>query len=309
MVTGAAGFIGSHLCDRLLADGWQVVGLDDLSAGTMENLSEAKKNPNFSFVQADINKPEDLQKIKLQNIDCVFHHAGKKMVWSVKFPREDLLTNAYGTLNMLLWSSQNKAQRFILASTVAVYGEPKTPPSKEDSPIAPTNPYGISKYTCEEYCRLWHCIQGLPVVTFRYASVYGPRQALNVGVVNAFIDKIRNNQPLTVFGDGESTRPFTFVDDIVNANLLAADTQDPRVLGETFNVSSGESVSVNRLIEIISKKLGKTPKIVREKERVGEMKHMACDIEKIKKTMGFKPRVLIAEGLGQTVDYYEAKRL
>ncbi len=307
LVTGAAGFIGSHLCDRLLADGWKVVGLDDLSAGNMENLFLAQKNPNFSFVHADINKPEELEKLELMDVDCVFHHAGKKMVWSVQFPREDLLTNSYGTLNMLIWSAQNRAKRFILASTIAVYGDPKHPPSTEDSPLVPTNPYGVSKHACEEYCRLWHRAYGVPVVVFRYASVYGPRQALNVGVVNAFIDKIKNNKPITVFGDGNSTRPFTFVDDVVQANILAANTTDASVLGDTFNVSSGDSVSIKRLIDAISSKMKKKPEVIFQAERTGEIKHMACDTQKIKKRLGFEPSVSVEEGISRTVDFYETK--
>ncbi len=309
LVTGAAGFIGSHLCERLLAEGWTVTGIDDLSAGIMDNISHLQSNPCFRFVKADITKPEELDTIVCKNADCIFHHAGKKMAFSLKFPQEDLLTNIYGTLNMLLWAEKNNAKRFIFPSSLAVYGEPKSPPSAENAPILPTNPYGVSKQACEEYCKLWNRIHGLPVIIFRYASVYGPRQALNVGVVNAFIEKIRNDKALTVFGDGSSTRPFTYVDDVVQANLLAAETTDTALFGETFNVSSGESVSITQLIRIISTKLKKNPTIVFEKERPGEAKHMAADITKIKKLLKFKPLVSIEEGLARTIDYYEKERL
>ncbi|HLC92860.1 MAG TPA: SDR family NAD(P)-dependent oxidoreductase [archaeon] len=307
LVTGCAGFIGSHLCERLLAEGWKVLGLDNLSTGNMENISQFIKNPNFVFFEGDVTKPEDLEKISTKNIDCIFHHAGKKMVFSVKQPREDLLTNIYGTLNMLKWASEHNAGRFIFASTIAVYGSPKEAESTEESEIAPTNPYGVSKYSCEEYCRLWHRQYNIPAIIFRYASVYGPRQAVDVGVVNTFIQKIRADGPITVYGDGNSTRPFTFVADVVEANLLAANTKDTSVFGETFNVAMAQSVSISQLIGTISGKMKKTPKINHEKERSGEMKHMGASIEKIKKMMGFKPGISIQEGISRTVDYYEKK--
>jgi len=282
-----------------------VIGLDNLSTGKMDNVGQLMGNPNFVFIEGDVTKPEDLEKIGSGGIDCIFHHAGKKMVFSVKQPREDLLTNIYGTLNMLKWASDNKAGRFIFASTIAVYGNTKEPLSTEESEILPTNPYGVSKYSCEEYCRLWHRQYNLPAVIFRYASVYGPRQAVDVGVVNTFIQKIRAGEPITVYGDGGSTRPFTFVADVVQANLLAANTNDNSVFGETFNVAMAQSVSINQLVGAISDKMKKKPKIIHEKERAGEMKRMVASIEKIGKRLGFRPAIAIKEGISRTVDYYE----
>src|SRR3989344_2268115 len=305
VVTGCAGFIGSHLCERLLSEGWKVVGFDNLSTGNKGNMSGFIGNPNFHFFEGDITKAEDPAKMAFKNIDCVFHHAGKKMVFSVKQPREDLLTNAYGTLNMLKLASENNAKRFIMASTIAVYGNPNEPQSTEESEIKPSNPYGVSKYACEEYCRLWHRQYGLPVIIFRYASVYGPRQSVNVGVVNTFIQKIRANEPITVYGDGGSTRPFTFVADVVEANILAANTNDNSVFGETFNVAMAQSVSINQLVGAISDKMKKKPEIIHEKERAGEMKRMVASIEKIGKRLGFRPAIAIKEGISRTVDYYE----
>ncbi|MEK6958083.1 MAG: NAD-dependent epimerase/dehydratase family protein [archaeon] len=305
LVTGCAGFIGSHLCERLLSEGWKVMGLDNLSTGNRGNMSQFIGNPNFDFFEGDITKTGDLEKMAFKGIGCVFHHAGKKMVFSVKQPREDLLTNIYGTLNMLKWASDNSARRFIMASTIAVYGSPKEARSTEESEIVPTNPYGVSKYSCEEYCRLWHRQYNLPAIIFRYASVYGPRQAVDVGVVNTFIQKIRAGEPITVYGDGSSTRPFTFVADVVQANLLAANTDDTSVFGETFNVAMGQSVSISQLIGTISDKMKKKPKINHEKERPGEMKHMVAGIEKIKKRLNFEPTTSIQEGISRTVDYYE----
>jgi len=309
VVTGCAGFIGSHLCDCLISEGWEVTGIDDLSVGDMKNISHLKGNPNFRFVNADVTRPEQFERIAIEGVDCVFHHAGKKMVFSVKEPEADLLTNIYGTLNMLRWSSRNNAKRFIMASSIAVYGNPKNPPSKESSAIMPTNPYGVSKYACEEYCRLWFREYKLPVVIFRYASVYGPRQAMNVGVVNAFIKRISSGEEITVFGDGNNTRAFTYVADIVQANLLAANTRDDSVFGEVFNVSMEKSVSINELVQAISRKLGKKPMIRHDKERVGEIKHMIADISKISNALKFKPSVSIKEGISRTVDYNEKGKL
>ena len=272
-------------------------------------MAAFSQNPRFSFSKADVAQPEQVDASIFENLDCVFHFAGKKMAFSVKAPQADLLANIYGTLNVLRWASEKKAKRFVFASSVAVYGNPKTLPSDEKTLIIPTNPYGVSKFSCEEYCRLWHREYQLPVVIFRFASVYGPRQASNVGVVNAFIGKISQEEPIVVFGDGTGTRPFTHVEDVVLACMLAANTANQAVLGETFNVSSGESVSINRLVEIISAKLGKKPRIRYEKERPGEMKHMAADIQKAKKMLLFEPSVSIEEGLSRTVDYYEKNRL
>jgi nucleoside-diphosphate-sugar epimerase len=307
VVTGAAGFIGSHLCDRLIADGWDVIGVDDMSAGNMENLKQLEGNPRFRFIHADVTRSAELEKLQVDSPDCVFHHAGKKMVFSTKFPREDLQTNIAGTLNMLMWSTEHKAKRFTMASSIAVYGNPKTPPSREDSEILPTNPYGVSKKACEEYCRLWYREYKLPVIVFRYASVYGPRQGINVGVVNAFISRMRKEEPLSVFSDGNNTRPFTYVDDIVQANVLAANSTDPKILGDVFNVGMDKSVSVNELVDAISSKMKKKPVVKHEAERVGEVKHMVADISKIQRVMKFKPTVPLAEGISRTVDYYATK--
>lgn len=307
LVTGCAGFIGSHLCDKLLSEGWEVIGIDDLSVGNMGNISQLKDNPNFKFVKINVTKPEELANLSFDNVDCVFHHAGKKMVFSIKEPEVDLLTNIYGTLNMLRWASKNNAKRFTLASSIAVYGNPEILPSQESSPLIPTNPYGVSKYSCEDYCRLWFRQYNLPVIIFRYASVYGPRQALNVGVVNAFIQKISKGEEITIFGDGKNTRSFTYVGDVVQANLLAANTKDESVFGEVFNLSMEKSVSIVELVDTISSKLGKEAKIKYEAERVGEIKHMSADISKISKKLKFKPSVSIQEGISQTVDYHGKK--
>ncbi len=305
LVTGCAGFIGSHLCDRLLLDGWEVIGLDDLSTGNMENIAHLQGNKKFRFFNVDITDPKAFEALKFGGVDCIFHHAGKKMVFSVRQPREDLLTNISGTLNMLMWAVANGAKRFIMASSIAVYGNPKSPPSAEDSAIAPTNPYGVSKRSCELYCQLWHSQYNLPVIIFRYASVYGPRQALNVGVVNAFIQKIRDNQTVTIFGDGSNTRPFTYVSDIVEANMLAANTADTSLFGQIFNVSMDKSVSVSEMVGAICGKMKKTPKVVHEKERVGEIRHMVADISKIRRLLKFEPKVSVKEGIARTVEFHE----
>src|SRR3989344_4953137 len=218
LVTGSAGFIGSHICDRLLSEGWKIIGIDDLSAGKKENFSHLYENKNFEFFESDVTNPEELKKNIPKEIDCIFHEAGKKMAFSDKNPREDLLTNIYGTLNMLMFAQEIKAKRFIFASTIAVYGNPEKIPATEESPLIPTTPYGVSKMACEEYCRLWFKRYNLPTIILRYGSVFGPRQALNVGAAPIFISKIMNNEPITMFGDGSNTRPFTYVGDVVKAN-------------------------------------------------------------------------------------------
>ena len=302
LVTGCAGFIGSHLCERLLAEGWDVIGLDDMSAGNMENLANVINNKKFRLVKADVTKPEQIDPSIFKNVDCVFHHAGKKMAFSVKNPRDDLLGNVYGTLNMLMFAAENGAKKFIMASTIAVYGSPEKPPSYENSQIIPTAPYGVSKFACEEYCRLWYREHKLPVIIFRYASVYGPRQATNVGAVTIFITKILKGEPITIYGDGSHTRPFTYVEDVVRANIAAANSDDKKILGETFNVGANRSVSLAELVETISKKLKKKANVVNAPDRPGEIQHMAPDISKIKKMMKFEPAFSLDEGIAKTVE-------
>lgn len=307
MVTGAAGFIGSHLVEQLLIEGWTVIALDDLSTGNLDNLSIALKNEHFHFVKADVTKLEQIDPLLFKDLDCVFHLAGKKMAFSVKFPREDLYANVTGTLNMLILAAEHGVKRFIISSTIAVYGDPEKPPSNESSAIVPTTPYGVSKFAAEEYCRLWFRQHKLPVVVLRYASVFGPRQAVNVGAVTVFLSKILNDEFITVYGDGSFTRPFTYVGDVVRANILAATAETKTVLGETFNVGSNRSVSIMELINTLGLKLNKKPKINFVPPRLGELQHMAADIGKIRKVLKFETAFSFEEGIARTVDYYAKK--
>lgn len=307
IVTGCAGFIGSHLCERLLMDGWTVFGIDDLSSGSRENMKNFLNDPGFSFIQSDVLESDSFDKGIFHGVDCLFHHAGKKMAFSNRFPREDLRTNAEGTLSMLLLAQEAGIKRFTMASSVAVYGNPRQFPTPETAPVLPTMPYGVSKFACEEYCRFWHKQHNVPVVIFRYASVYGPRQALNVGAIPVFIEKIRKGETITLFGDGLNTRPFTFVQDVVEANMLAATSKDPAIVGETFNVGSEESVSLLQLAETIGEALGKKPELSFEPERPGEIKHMAPDVGKIRSVLGFRAAFSLKEGIKKTVGAYAAK--
>lgn len=305
VVTGCAGFIGSHLCDALLARGWRVVGIDDLSSGSRDNISHLASNRQFRFVRARVEKPDELEPRLFKGATCVFHLAGKKMVFSVSHPREDLLTNVYGTLNALMAATEGGARRFIVASSSAVYGDAVTVPSPEDSPRVPTNPYGVSKYAAEEYCRLWNRKYGLPAVVLRYSNVYGPRQALNVGVVGVFATQILQGRPLTIYGDGSQVRCLTYVGDVVEATLRAATS--PRAPGEAFNVSSNERTTILGLVRLLGRLLKREPELVFEPPRKGEMRATIPDIRKMKRLLGFSPRVSLGEGLKRTIAYYEEK--
>lgn len=307
LVTGCAGFIGSHLCDSLVKKGWEVVGVDDLSTGGRGNIAHLLSHKRFRFVRADVIRPGQLKPQWFKGVDCVFHLGGRKMVFSVEHPQEDLLTNIYGTLNLLIQSAESGVGRFILASSSAVYGEPVSVPTSEDAPILPTNPYGVSKFAAEEYCRLWHRKYGLPTIVLRYSNVYGPRQALNVGVVPAFVTRILQDRPITIHGDGSQLRCLTYVQDVVDATLLAASTRNPRALGEAFNAVSNAKISVLKIAQIIAKKLNRELKIEYQPLKKGAIKQMFPDIRKIRRILNFTPRISLEEGLLRTIRYYEKK--
>ncbi len=284
-----------------------MIGVDDLSTGNRENISHLLSHKRFRFVRADVTRPGQLKAELFDGVDCVFHLGGKKMVFSVEEPREDLLTNIYGTMNMLIQSAENRVGRFIFASSSAVYGEPVSVPTSESAPIQPTNPYGVSKFSAEEYCRLWHRKYGLPTIVLRYSNVYGPRQALNVGVVPVFVTRILQDSPVTVYGDGSQLRCLTYVQDVVDVTLLAASTQNPRALGEVFNAASNAKVSVLQIAKTIARKLNRELKIEYRPPKKGEIRQMFPDVRKIRRILGFTPRVSLEEGLTRTLRYYEKK--
>jgi nucleoside-diphosphate-sugar epimerase len=249
LVTGGAGFVGSHLSERLVEVGAEVICLDDLSAGKRSNVAHLEKCPNFRFVQASVCDIGTEMESLFDGLDTVFHNAASKKNVCLINPHRDLEVNAGGALNLLQLARDNGVRKFVHASTGSVYGEPQVFPTTENHPLAPVSYYGVSKLAGERYVDVFHRLYGLDTTILRYFHVYGPRQESNEfgGVVSIFFRRITEGHNPVVFGHGEQVRSFTWVGDLVEANLRAA--VDPRATGQAYNAASGIRVTINELAQ------------------------------------------------------------
>lgn len=247
IVTGGAGFVGSHLCEALVELGADVISLDDLSAGKQSNVSLFQGRNNFRFVQKDICANDAEMKALFEGVDTVFHNAASKKNICLDNPQRDLDVNAGGALNLLQLAMDAGVRKFVHASTGSVYGEPRIFPTTEDHPLAPVSYYGVSKLAGERYVDVFRHLYGLDTTILRYFHVYGPRQESNEfgGVVSIFLRRITEGKNPVVFGHGEQVRSFTYVKDLVAANIAAA--TDPAASGQAYNVASGIRVTINDL--------------------------------------------------------------
>jgi UDP-glucose 4-epimerase len=267
-VTGGAGFIGSHLCDDLLAQGDLVLCVDNLvgTGGRTENIGNALHHPDFTFVNADITDWDPV----LDGVDCIYHQAASKAVVCAMNPERDLEVNALGTLKLLRAAERAGVRKFVHASSGSVYGESPMILT-EDHPRNPVSFYGVSKTAGESYAQLSGDSGGLDVTVLRYFHVIGARQS-TVGVVPLFVRKALGNLPITIYGSGDQTRSFTSVDDVVRANILAAAGPSG-----TFNVASGIAVTIRELAEFIVSEIGSDSEIVYEPARAGDIEHFTVD--------------------------------
>jgi nucleoside-diphosphate-sugar epimerase len=247
LVTGGAGFIGSHLCDALVGHGAHVICLDDLSAGKRSNVAHLEAEPNFRFVRASVCDSGPEMDALFEGVDTIFHNAASKKNVCLLDPQRDLEVNGGGALNLLQLSMKHGIRKFVHASTGSVYGEPRIFPTDEDHPFRPVSYYGVSKLAGERYVDAFHSLYGLDTTILRYFHVYGPRQESDEfgGVVSIFLHKITSGENPVVFGDGEQVRSFTWVGDLVAANLRAA--VSPRATGEAYNAASGIRVTISDL--------------------------------------------------------------
>lgn len=302
LITGGAGFIGSHLVDRLIKENHKVVVVDNLSTGRKENL-----NPKAKFYKIDICSPKIAQIFKKEKPEAVFHYAAQIDVRkSVEEPVQDAKINVLGSLNVLENCREFKVKKFIFASTGgAIYGEADIIPTPENYLAVPLSPYGIAKLTIEKYLNYYYKVFGLPYVSLRLANAYGLRQNSKgeAGVVAILCDKLLNNKRPVINGDGEQTRDFVFVDDVVGANLLAL----KKNITGIFNVGTTKETSVNEIFQ----KLKKTIEIKIEPEyrktKKGDLKRSCLDCSKIKKELGWQPRYNLNEGLEKTILYFLKK--
>jgi len=297
LVTGGAGFIGSHIVDRCVAEGHKVRVLDDLSNSTITNLEEHIKKQTIEFLRGDIRDPKAV-KDSIRNVDVVFHEAAQVSVpLSMDDPLHTNDVNVRGTLNLLAAASDGKVERFVYASSSSVYGDPRNLPVTEDSPLQPLSPYAASKIAGEAYCTSFFKARGLPTVCLRYFNVFGPRQGSNgyASVIPAFIRSLLDGKPMTIFGDGSQTRDFVHVRDIVEANVLAINAD--AAVGNTFNVGSGESVSVTELSHLLGRIGENSLPPVHMHSRKGDVKHSVADITKARKLLGYRPKTELRSDL------------
>lgn len=297
LVTGGAGFIGSHLVDRLVNDGHEVVVLDNLSSGSIRNLEQHKDNHKVQFHKVDI---ADYEKIKPLFKDVVrVYHLGAlaDIVPSIVQPMNYHHSNVDGTISVLEACRHNGVQRVIYAASSSCYGIPDKYPTPETQTISPQYPYALTKYLGEQYCMHWHTVYGLNITSLRFFNVYGPRARTSGtygAVFGVFLAQKLNNKPYTVVGDGKQTRDFTFVTDVVNACVVTSDNQN--CAGEIMNVGSGNTYSVNRLVELLGGPVVHIPK------RPGEPDCTFADTAKILKNTGWKPKVSLEEGVKIMLD-------
>lgn len=303
VVTGGAGFIGSHLAEALLRRGYQVIILDDLSTGKRENIEPILTRGNVQFIEGSITDLSLLNKL-FRNVSYVFHLAAIPGVpQSIENPLASHNVNITGTLNVLLAAKDNGVKRVIYASSSSVYGDTPTLPKREDMPPNPQSPYVVTKLAGEYYCRVFQEVYGLPIVCLRYFNVYGPRQDPNsqyAAVIPGFIDRLFKDEPPIILGDGEQTRDFTFVKDAVEASILAAESDVTGV----FNVGIGRRVSINELARLVTRLMGKESKPIHKEPRTGDIRHSLADISKAKQ-FGYKPKYNLEEGLKETIGSFE----
>jgi len=298
MVTGGCGFIGSHIVDAYVAKGHDVVIIDNLSTGNINNL-----NPRAKFYEEDINS--DLDKIfRREKFELINHHAAQINVrTSVDDPVYDARINVLGTVNLLKFASKYAIKRFVYASSGgAVYGEPEQYPINEGTPLNPLSPYGASKVAAEHYITTFARLYGMDYVIFRYSNVYGPRQIIKseAGVISIFIDRIFRNESCSVYGDGKQIRDYVYVGDIVAANMLALNCA-PNI----FNIGTNVETSVNDLIDIFSKILKKDVAHQHVDPRPGEVQRNVLDYRHAWSVIQWQPKTQLKDGIAETFEYFK----
>ncbi len=301
LVTGAVGFIGSHLAEEL-ADNNEVTIIDDLSTGKIENIKEMVKRKNVKFIRGSITDYNLLQN-GMKDLDYVFHQAALPSVpRSIEDPIGSNEANVTGTLNVLTAAKDSGIKKVICASSSSVYGDTPTLPKSENMPVNPLSPYAVTKAAGEFYCKVFQDIYGLKTASLRYFNVFGPRQDPNsqyAAVIPKFIHAIMNNEPPEIFGDGEQSRDFSYIKHVVDANILACDSDKTGI----FNIACGRSITINQLVDMINEILGKNIEPVYKEPRPGDIKHSLADISRAR-TFGYEPESDFKEELRETIRWF-----
>lgn len=298
LVTGGAGFIGSHIVDQLILEGHEVVIIDNLASGQKEQV-----HPQACFYQIDLTGSELHDVMEKESPEVVIHQAAQIHVpTSIENPVFDASINILGTINLLEACKDFGVRKVVYASSAAVYGEPQVLPIDEHHPVEPISAYGISKHTPEHYLKAYHQLYGIEYTIFRYANVYGIRQDPRGegGVISIFTDKVLRNAPLTIFGDGEHTRDFIYVEDVAKANVCALTQGD----GEIFNIGTGVKTSLNQLVATFEQASGKKVVVEYGPERVGDIKDSYFYMAKASELLHWKAKITLLEGLTRTYQFY-----
>jgi nucleoside-diphosphate-sugar epimerase len=306
LVTGGAGFIGSHLVRRLLADRQVVTVLDDFSTGRRENLSDCARD--ITLIEGSVTDPATCARA-VAGVDFVLHQAALGSVpRSIADPVTTHTVNTTGTLNLLVAARQAGVKRFVFAGSSSAYGNTTELPKHEDMVPRPLSPYAVSKLAGEYYAKAFHAAYGLETVTLRYFNVFGPRQDPNsqyAAVIPLLITAAMGNRPPTIFGDGEQTRDFTYVANVVDANLRACVAPAEKVAGRVFNVGTGTRSSLNLLWSQIRELTGSSSAAQYAPSRVGDVRDSLASLEKAREGLGYSPAVSFAEGLAATVQAFQ----
>jgi nucleoside-diphosphate-sugar epimerase len=306
LVTGGAGFIGSHIVETLVERGDAVRVLDNLTTGKIENV--AAFAGKIEFLEGDIRDPEACARA-VEGTDFVLHQAALASVArSVEDPLLNNAVNVTGTLNMLLAARDAGVRSFVLASSSAVYGDDPVLPKQEGREGRLLSPYAVAKLVNEKYAQTMHSLFGMNTVALRYFNVFGPRQdpfSRYAAVIPLFITKILKGERPVIYGDGEQSRDFIFVQNVVRANIAAAESTSAG--GEVLNIASGEGLTVNGLLEAVNEVLGTKVEATRAEPRPGDIEHSTADVRKARRVLGFEPRISFRDGLKATAAWYKTR--
>ncbi len=299
LVTGGAGFIGSHVADSFISSGHDVVILDDLSTGFKENVNSKAK-----FLQMDIRSPEVEKNFERQGFDILCHHAAQvDLRRSMREPVQDAEINILGSLKLIFCCLKYDVKKIIFPSSAGVYGEQDYFPADETHPLRPVSPYAMAKLVVEKYLEFYHRSRGLNYVIFRYSNVYGPRQIPTgeAGVVGIFCENMLSHKEAKIYGDGKQTRDFVFIEDVVKANALALDYNESGI----FNIATSLETDINRIFNLIKASMGSNQEEIHAPAIPGEQKRSALDVSKAKKALAWEPEYTLEEGIEKTIEFYK----
>jgi UDP-glucose 4-epimerase len=309
LITGVAGFIGSSLARAVLARGEQVRGIDNFSTGKRDNITEIASQ--IEFREADLLDQEALHDA-CRGVDYIFHQAAIPSVpKSVLDPLGSNRANVDGTVHLLIAAREAKVKRVIYAASSSAYGDTPTLPKHEGMLPNPISPYAVAKLASEYYMTSFYHCYGLETVCLRYFNIFGPRQdpgSPYSGVLAKFITQMLKGDPPTIFGDGAQSRDFTYIDNVVSANLLATLAPADKAAGQVFNVATGTRVDLNQTFQLLKKIIGYAGAVKYAPERAGDVKHSLADLSRTEKALGYKPLVSFEEGLRRTVDWYRGQQ-